>query len=289
MGRFSGLIHSRARLLPCLLEEARGTFLLPREYPLAGWGFGYHQGSRIFLQKEPVIGRDSVDFLMLARQVEANDLVINVHRPPEGRWSYQNAQPFGYQHWIFAHHGKVPGFRDDPTLHTILIEQVAPFLRRNIQGSSDTELLFHLYLSELHNRGMLAPFRVPALGAAEAMAAVLRRVSEMLAPLLPKDALDELHLSFVASNGDILVAAAYGIPLHWRQVVTIPSCEECSVAGELPGHPRPAEDLGPVQAAWVASGLGLDHEGMDERWNVVADRSVLWADRAGQAEVFGID
>ncbi|MBM4320502.1 MAG: hypothetical protein FJ125_11215 [Deltaproteobacteria bacterium] len=285
MGRFCGLIHRNPKLLCCLLEEAESPFFLPEGYPLAGWGLGYHQGSRVFLQKEPVVRPGAgVDFLAMCRGIESSDLICHVHRPPEGRWTYENAQPFGHQGWVAAHHGHVPGHDEIRAMRMAMLEEVAPFLRRNIQGCTDTELVFHLFLGELHHRRLLPGVRIDPADAARAMVEVVARLEAMVVRHAPPGSLADLHLTLLVSNGEVMVASALGIPLYWRQVDRIVICSRCSRPRTEPG--RPSQEMGHAElaATWIISGLGMDGETVDERWQAVPDRSVIWATRAGKVE-----
>jgi len=286
MGRFVGLIHRHPRLLNCLLAEGGDAFQRPADYPLAGWGLGYHQGARVLLQKERVDPGGRVDFPSLARTLQTSDLICHVHRPPEGHWTYENAQPFGHQGWVCAHHGRVPGHEEVRELRTMMLDGVAPFLRRNVQGCSDTEVLFHLYLTELHRHHQLPGVRVDPAGAAEAMRALIARVEGMVARCVGQAQLAELQLTLVVSSGDVLVAAAVGVPLHWRLRPTIPRCRGCSEETD-PRERRPPrlerhEDL---TATWVVSGLTLDGAAPDPSWTLVPDRTVLWANRSGEVRM----
>lgn len=286
MGRFCGLILRNPKLVCCLLQDAESPLALPRGYPLAGWGLGYHQGARVFLQKEPVVNPEAgIDLRAMCRGIESSDLVCHVHRPPEGRWTYENAQPFGHQGWVCAHHGHVPGHDELRAMRLAMLEEVAPFLRRNILGCSDTEILFHLFLTELHQRHLLPSVRIPPARAAEALMGMVARVEALVERHCGPERLGELNLTLLVSNGEVMVASALGIPLHWRQVERIETCQLCSRRPTEPG--RPPKELGhqDLSATWVVSGLGMDGEQVAERWNPVPARSVLWATRSGQLEI----
>ena len=55
-----------------------------------------------------------------------------------------NCHPFRYGSWVFQHNGIVPEFA---RLRRAMTLEVAPDLFRNIQGSTDSELLFHMALT----------------------------------------------------------------------------------------------------------------------------------------------
>jgi glutamine amidotransferase len=55
-----------------------------------------------------------------------------------------NCHPFRYDRWLFVHNGFLNGFGD---LHRELLLAVDPSLFNGIEGSTDSEVLFHLALS----------------------------------------------------------------------------------------------------------------------------------------------
>lgn len=279
MGRFFGLIHRHSQHLPCLLREAGDTLLLPEGYELAGWGLGYHASNRVFLQKEPVVGKAETDVMGIARQARATDLLCHVHRPLDRGWTPEDAQPFACQGWVLAHLGRVHGFRTDRALRMALQEHILPFLRRNIRGRSDSELLLHLLLSRLHERVRLPAAGVEGEVVARVMVAFVGEVERLQAEHGPPDEPPQLTLGL--TNGEILVTSAVGQPLYWRHVDRLEACPVCSVPPDDPSRPPHQLDHEDLGATWFASGLGLDGEAPDERWYPVPDRTVVWADRSG--------
>jgi predicted glutamine amidotransferase len=57
-----------------------------------------------------------------------------------------NCHPFRYRNWLFVHNGYVAGY---DRLRRDLLMAVRPELFRNIAGSTDSELLFHLALTSV--------------------------------------------------------------------------------------------------------------------------------------------
>jgi glutamine amidotransferase len=55
-----------------------------------------------------------------------------------------NCHPFRYRNWLFVHNGYVAGYQ---RLRRDLLLAVHPDLFRNIAGSTDSELMFHLALT----------------------------------------------------------------------------------------------------------------------------------------------
>jgi glutamine amidotransferase len=55
-----------------------------------------------------------------------------------------NCHPFRHEHWLFMHNGFIGGFHD---VKRDLMLEIDPTLFAQIQGSADTEVLFHLALT----------------------------------------------------------------------------------------------------------------------------------------------
>jgi predicted glutamine amidotransferase len=78
-----------------------------------------------------------------------------------------NCHPFRHGRWLFVHNGMINGFRD---LHRDLLLAVDPSLFEAIEGSTASELLFHLALSRGLEDDPLAAME-SAIGFIEARAA----------------------------------------------------------------------------------------------------------------------
>ena len=63
---------------------------------------------------------------------------------PESPVQRTNSHPFRHENWLFMHNGSIAQF---PLLHRQLLLDVDPSLFPSIQGSTDSELLFHLALT----------------------------------------------------------------------------------------------------------------------------------------------
>jgi predicted glutamine amidotransferase len=78
-----------------------------------------------------------------------------------------NCHPFRHGRWLFVHNGMINGFHE---LHRELLLAVDPSLFEAIEGSTDSELLFHLALSRGLEEDPLAAME-SAVGFIEATAA----------------------------------------------------------------------------------------------------------------------
>jgi predicted glutamine amidotransferase len=78
-----------------------------------------------------------------------------------------NCHPFRHERWLFVHNGFISGFGD---LHRELLLAVDPSLFNGIEGSTDSEVLFHLALTLGLEDGPLAAME-RAIGFVETKAA----------------------------------------------------------------------------------------------------------------------
>ena len=79
-------------------------------------------------------------------------VLAHVRKATQGAKSVLNCHPFQYGRWVFAHNGDIVDFQ---RCRDALMDQISPRLRRFILGDTDSEVIFHLFLSELARFGPL--------------------------------------------------------------------------------------------------------------------------------------
>ena len=267
MGRFVGAVTGDKRLLRCVLGVVDEAMHSPEGQAMAGWGLGYHQGNEVLLRKSP-IGRpeETVDFRSLVHDIKATDFLGTLQLAGPRHWLHDDAQPFRERGWLFAHHGSMPGF---DAAREGLLEQVPNFLRRTIRGGTDSELLFHLFLSRLHLAGRLDDPATPAVEAGRALADTAQLARRHATP--GED--DPLQLNLLATNGEVLIATRLGLPMF---TLTVSGMSECPVC-EPPAADRFPEPVSHPDLRGVVVASGLPHE--SPGWEAVPDGHVLHATR----------
>ncbi len=160
MARLVGFIGNRpdlgARAL-CVDPRAFTVRSVPAATDAEGpasvsWGIGFYQGGEMLLKLRPFDERRVLSFSELVRDVKAEVLVGHVRTATVGTLRTENTHPFRYRQWLFADTGTVPGFE---RLRARLRESLPQFLARDVRGDTDAELVFHLFLSFLHDAGKL--------------------------------------------------------------------------------------------------------------------------------------
>jgi glutamine amidotransferase len=164
MARLFGLIGNRADLAGRVLELEQDALRVPAGQaqsalgatPLAAtslsWGIGFYQGGDVLLRRRPNDDRQGLDLAGLAKDLRSDLIVGHVRTATVGAIRTENTHPFRYREWLFAHTGSIDSY---PRIRARLLESIPEFLRKNVRGDTDSELLFHAVLSFLHDAGHL--------------------------------------------------------------------------------------------------------------------------------------
>lgn len=206
MARLVAYVANRTdRLLEALREERAAVGDVPSDRADA-WGIGFYQSGEVLHKKRPHRGGDAVRWEDIVGNVKTDCAVIHLRQATVGDYRAENTHPFRMRQWLFAHHGTVHGFE---AIRGALAETLPDFLRRNVRGSTDSELVFHTFLSFLHDRGVLDSPDVDAKVLTSAIRSTLalvdRLVSEVGAP--------EAELDMAISNGRTTAIVSRGAPM----------------------------------------------------------------------------
>jgi predicted glutamine amidotransferase len=110
-----------------------------------GFGIGWYGGGAgpaVYHSVAPAWG--DANLRELAAHIEAPLFLAHVRATSGTAVQQTNCHPFRHGDWLFVHNGVVGDFR---VLHRDLAMAVDPDLFPSIQGSTDSEVLFHLALS----------------------------------------------------------------------------------------------------------------------------------------------
>lgn len=180
-----------------LLHSERSLAMLSVEHP-HGWGIALHESDVGWIVRRGVArAGDDPQFHEVATTARSRMLVAHVRRRTVGALSLANTHPFRRGCWVFAHNGTIP------EVHA-LTHRVSERRRREIEGETDSELLFALLLTAIDQAGATEGVQHARPGAvdtalADAMAAVTARSGAA---------------TFLCSDGDVLYAFRHGRTLH---------------------------------------------------------------------------
>jgi glutamine amidotransferase len=177
-----------------------------------GWGVAYYVDGVPHLMRSADTARHDLLFHRVGGIVSSETVVAHVRKATVGPRSVLNSHPFQYGRWVFAHNGTVAGFERH---RDALLAEVSPRLRRFILGDTDSETVFFLYLSILERGGSLSASRTLD-EVIDALSETLGRVRSItdLEPEQPS------LLTFVITNGEVLVASQGGRELFWSSYKT---------------------------------------------------------------------
>ena len=154
-----------------------------------GW-YGHREQPGLYRNVMPAWGDPNLRDI--AGQIESRLFLAHVRAATGTAVQQTNSHPFRYGRWLFVHNGFVAEYEH---LRHDLILAVGPELFENVQGTTDSELLFHLALK--------FGLEEDAIGALERLAGFVeelgrrRRVSE------------PLQMTVGVSDGERLYAVRY--------------------------------------------------------------------------------
>jgi predicted glutamine amidotransferase len=199
MARLFGLIGNRPDLTARVLAfEGEALRARSQGEPL-GWGLGFYQGGEVLIRRRPIDERQELDFSTLAADVRADLLIGHVRHATVGALRTENTHPFRYRQWLFAQTGTVSDFGQ---VRERLVGSVPDFLRSGIRGETDAEVVFHVFLSFLHDAGLLNNGSVEAAPVREALRSSLAVVDGITAEAGTAPG----QLNLLVSNGHQIVA-----------------------------------------------------------------------------------
>ncbi len=196
--------------LAAALAPVRAT--LVAQPPISRWGLGYIQGGDVLLVRTPKSSSVPVDLAGPLSEIATDTAIAQSVEDKGGLYSgTDNTPPFRYRRWLFAQSSEVaPG----TAITARLLEHVPEYLRRNIKGRTPSEVVFHVFLSMLHDEGNIDDPNLPTQATRRALAATLRLVTLELGKLAAPLSMGNIALT----NGRSMVVAHLDEPLRLRRL-----------------------------------------------------------------------
>ena len=262
-----GFISNDSALVQCTLAPFATPLTIEQGAP-HGWGMAYYQVGRPLLKKQPKPFEGPLDFSRTAARLRSNMILGHIRDATVGGQRTENTHPFRYRSWTFCHSGTVDRF---PEVEEDLLKSVPDFIRRNIRGKTDSENIFHLFLSFLNDTGKLDDPRIPPREVARALHSTISYLNR----LVVDRGGEALSGCIMITNGNFIVAARLGMEVK----VTRQSSFDCR---DSEGKPVSADHL---KAVVVIGGTPPATPG----WELVADGAVLVVDRDLNIETISPD
>jgi predicted glutamine amidotransferase len=273
MARLFGLIGNRPDLVGRVLDlESEALVARTRGSPL-GWGIGFYQGGEVLMRRRPIDDREEIHPSKLAADVKADVLMGHVRSATVGSLRTENTHPFRYRQWLFAQTGTLAHF---DAIRDRLLSSVPEFLRGNVRGETDSEIVFHVFLSFLHDAGRLDNGSVSSDAILEALRSSLAVIEGMAAEV--GDVQEGTNL--LVSNGDLIVAVHKNAKMSYR--VFSGKGDADMILGDDAQLRRRAPELAQMHFTLIAS--DFDDE-LPPRWKAVPMNAVVTMTRADPPKV----
>jgi glutamine amidotransferase len=230
-----------------------------------GWGVAYYVAGSPHVVKSSAAAYTDRLFQRVSGAVTSNTVIAHVRKATVGELSVLNSHPFQHGRWVFAHNGHVPGFDG---LRPMLMDRIVPELRGHVLGDTDSEVIFHLFLSLLSESHDLHAASVPI----EHVASALRRARDLVCAESARLGLDEPSLNLLTSNGQVVVATRRGRELHWS--IRKNHCSERDTCSHFRPECEREQPSGRV-SHFIVSSEPLQGENV---WEPVADGAVVGCD-----------
>jgi predicted glutamine amidotransferase len=181
-----------------------------------GW-YGTGEGPAVYRSVAPAWG--DANLRELAAHVESPLFLAHVRAAIGSPVQQTNCHPFRRDRWLFVHNGYLGGFH---AVRRDLMLAVDPSLFADIQGSTDTEVVFHLALT---------------LGLEEDPIGALERTVGLIEAVARRHSVeDAVQASFGVSDGESLWAVRYATADRPRSLFA--SADADSVRRLYPDNPR---------------------------------------------------
>jgi glutamine amidotransferase len=213
-----------------------------------GWGLGYYYRGEILQRIEPQKQGELLDVEKAVHDITADIILMHTRTATVGSVRPENVHPFRFQDWLFAHNGTVAGFE---SLKENLQHAMPPFILRGIKGDTDSQHVFHLFLSFLYDAGMM---KRPNPGI-HAIRDALIRTFATLDEFGKNNGEPPSPTSLMVSDGYSLVVLRRGIPVEYLLIEGLNDCRVCRPSVK-PGEEDPVHiDHREVRAVMVRSGV----------------------------------
>lgn len=273
MARLFGLIGNRADLTGRVLGSESDALRVRSKGSPLGWGVGFYQGGEVLMRRRPIDERSEIDVAKLASDVRADVLIGHVRSATIGSLRTENTHPFRYRQWLFAQTGTIPQF---DAVKERLVASVPEFLRAGIRGETDSEIMFHVFLSFLHDAGRLNDMVVDAPVVREAIRSSLAVVDGMTAEVGAEPG----DTNLMVTNGEYIVAAHRGARMAFRTFSGKADAEQ--MIGDDTQLRRRTPELAQMHFVLVASDF---EEDPPSRWKPVADRAIVTVTRDNDPKI----
>jgi predicted glutamine amidotransferase len=178
-----------------------------------GWGVAYYLEQTPHVIKSTEKAMDCNIFQRVSGVVSSQTVIAHIRNATQGELSILNSHPFQYGDWTFAHNGNI---KDFDKIKSEVIKRIDPELQRYILGSTDSEHVFFFMLSKIKQHFSLKRNLIPMGDLFHILDHAIKELVSLSGDLSSHDKPipTENYLTFVLSNGYLMLAFEGGQPLH---------------------------------------------------------------------------
>lgn len=262
MSRIVAILTSDPMLVRCELDRVRPQLSFDDPSLVAGVG-AYEDG--VVLQRRYGTSTPRVELWDVP---DSDAVVFHAGALAVGQSLEENAQPFRFRQWLFAHLGAV---EQAERVRDQLLAELPDFLQRSVRGSTLSEVVFGIFLSELRAVGRTEdPNLEPAI-AAQLLLKTCRAVEQATSGA---GGAQKPQQAMVATNGRLLVAARRGAPLSYTLLEGEAACARCGLTADGKDTDPLVRDHRRRRSVVLAT-----HPARAEAWVAVPDGGALAVDR----------
>lgn len=230
-----------------------------------GWGVAFYVDGAPHITRSPTLASVDKIFQRVSGVVAAETVLAHIRKATVGDLSVLNCHPFQHGRWTMAHNGEI---RDFERHRAVVMEQVAPRLRRYILGETDSEVIFFLFLTHLASYGPLSN-RLGLDAIVPALEATITQVRE----LCDGDSeASKALLTILITDGTCMAAVQGGKELYWSSHKT-----RCADRDSCPSLSPECE--APTQTGFVNHLIFSSEPLQGENvWNAMAPGEVVAVD-----------
>lgn len=230
-----------------------------------GWGVAYYLAGAPHVLKAPGAAVNDQLFRRVSGIVTSQTVLAHIRKATQGELSPLNCHPFQHGRWVMAHNGDIAAF---PALRDALTQRISPRFRRFLLGDTDSEVLFHLFLTHLASRTDLERKGTPIDDVVAALRATVDDVLVLAAGAADPTAI----LTLVVTDGQVMAGHAGGRELYvstWKR--------RCSEREACPFYARECEQ--PTGTGYV-NHLILSSEPLqgENHWEPLAPGEIVAVD-----------
>jgi glutamine amidotransferase len=229
VARLIGYMANRADRLREAFQQERLAIAGPPVDQRGAWGIGFYQGDEVLHKKQPAPDGEPIDWDVIAAKIQTDCAIAHLRQATVGGFSVDNTHPFRLRQWLFAHVGTLSAFDE---IKEPLLASLPDFLRRNIRGTSDSELFFHLVLAGLHTRNQLDAAEPSQTTVVESIGDAVKQIDG-----LAKSASSPSTLNMILCNGRTMYALRRGPSFGYTEQLGLPNPAEPAEERPRPGSP----------------------------------------------------